>query len=222
MMRTSTISESPSRKPGYGAGEEEVADGDEAARRQRIDDGIVRRRDEQRLQRARDRDVDREQARIAVLDHLRDHHRADRGGVGDRRSGDAAEEGGGEDIHQRQPAANPSDENLGEVDEALRHAAFAHDGAGEDEEGDGEQREIVGTVGDLQHHRFERQVDPPGGGDRREAERIRHRHAEQAEHDEAADEDEDVHAIGAIRPRGCRRRCRRGRDRRAFRSRAVR
>ena len=164
-----------------GAGEEEVADRDEAAGGERIDDGVVRGRDQQRLQRAGDGDVDGEEARIAVLDHLRDHHRADRGGVGDRRAGDAAEEGRGEDVDQRQPAADPADEDFGEIDEPLRHAAFAHDGAGEDEEGDGEEREIVGAVGDLQHHRFERQVDPQRRADRGEPERIGDRHAEQAE-----------------------------------------
>ena len=128
-----------------------------------------------------DRDVDREQARIAVLDHLRDHHRADRGGVGDRRARDAAEEGGGQDVDERQAAADEADEDLGEVDEPLGHAAFGHDAAGQDEERDGEQGEIVGAVGDLQHHRLERQVDPQGGEDRREPERVGDRHAEQAE-----------------------------------------
>ena len=150
-----------------------------------------------------DGDVDGEEPRIAVLDHLRDHHRADRGGVGDGGAGDAAEEGRGEDVDERQPAADPADEDLGEVDQPLGHAALAHDGAGEDEEGNGEEREIVGAVGDLEHHRFERQVDPQRRADGGETERIGDRHAERAEEREAADEDEDVHRAAAIpAPRG--------------------
>ena len=123
------------------AGDEQMRDRDRAAGRERIDHRVVRGRDQQRLQRAGDRHVDGEQPRIAVLDHLRDHHRADRGGVGDRRARDAAEHGRGEDIDQRQPAADEADEHLGEVDDALGHAALGHDGAGEDEERDRQQRE---------------------------------------------------------------------------------
>ena len=188
----------PEQKTRDGAGEKKVADRDEAAGGERIDDGVVRRRDQQRLQRAGDGHVDGEEPRITVLDHLRDHHRADRGGIGDRRSGDAAEEGRGEDVDQRQPAADPADEDFCEIDEPLRHAAFAHDRAGEDEEGDGEKREIVGAVGDFQHHRFERQIDPKRGADRGEPERIGDRHAEQAEDREAADQEENVHARSAL------------------------
>ena len=62
---------------------EQVRDRDGAAGGERVDHHVVRRRQQQRLQRAGDRDIDREQPRIAVLDHLRNHHAADRGGVGD-------------------------------------------------------------------------------------------------------------------------------------------
>ena len=175
------------------AGDEQVRDRDRAAGRERIDHRVVRGRDQQRLQRARDGDVHGEQPRIAGLDHLRDHHRADRRGVGDRRARDAAEHRRGEDVHQREAAADEADEHLGEVDEARRHAAFGHDAAGEDEERDRQQREIVHAVGGLEHDGFERQVDPQRREDRREAERIGDRHAEQAQHAEAADENEHVH-----------------------------
>ena len=136
------------------AGDEQVRDRDRAAGRERIDHRVVRGRDQQRLQRARDGDVHGEEARIAGLDHLRDHHRADRGGVGDRGARDAAEEGRGEDVHQRQAAADEADEHLGEVDDARRHAAFGHDAAGEDEERDREQREVVHAVGGLRASRL--------------------------------------------------------------------
>ena len=136
-----------------------------AAGGQRIDHRVVRGRDQQRLQRARDRHVDGEQARIAVLDHLRDHHRADRGGVGHRRARDGAEHGRGQDVDQRQAAAHEADEHLGEVDDPLGHAALGHDGAGQDEERDRQQRKVVHAVGRLDHDGFERQADPYGRGD---------------------------------------------------------
>ncbi len=142
------------------AGHEQVRHRHGAAGGQRIDHRVVRGRDQQGLQRARDRHVDREQARIAVLDHLRDHHGADRGGIGDGGARDGAEHGRGQDVDQRQAAANEADEHLGQVDDPLRHAAFGHDGAGQDEERDRQQRKIVHAVGRLDHDGFERQVDP--------------------------------------------------------------
>ncbi len=161
--------------------DEQMRDRDRAAGGQRIDHHVVRRRDQQRLQRARDGDVDGEQARIAGLDHLRDHHRADRGGVGDRRAGDRAEHGRGQQVDQRQAAADEADEDLGEIDDALRHPAFAHDGAGEDEERDREQRKVVHAVGRLERDGLERNAHPQRGGDGGETERVGDRHAEQAQ-----------------------------------------
>ena len=85
------------------------------------------------------------------------------------------------------------DEHLGEIDEAVRHAAFGHDAAGENEERDRKQREVVHAVGGLEHDGFERKVDPERREDRRETERIGDRHAEQTEDAEAADQDDHVH-----------------------------
>ena len=143
MIRHRIISDRPSSRPGMTPAMNRCADRDRAAGRERVDHRVVRGRDQQRLQRARDRHVDGEEPRVALLDHLRDHHRADRGGVGDRRARDAAEHRRGEDVDQREAAADEADEDLGEVDDALRHAAFGHDAAGEDEERDREQREAV-------------------------------------------------------------------------------
>src|SRR3546814_7625387 len=53
-----------------------------------------------------------------------------------------------------------ADEDPGQVHQALRHAAFAHDRARQDEERDGEEGEVVRAVGDLDHDGLERQVDP--------------------------------------------------------------
>ena len=49
---------------------------------------------------------------------------------------------------------------LAKRDQAPRHAAFGHDRAGQHEERDGQHRELAHAVGDLQHHRFERNADP--------------------------------------------------------------
>ena len=103
----------------------------------------------------------------------------------------------GEDVDQREPAADEADEHLGEVDQARRHAALGHDRAGEHEERDRQQREVVGAVGDLEHHRLERDVDPQRGDERGEAERIGDRHAERAQQRERAEQDEDVHGYSS-------------------------
>ena len=56
---------------------------------------------------------------------------------------------------------------------------------------------LVDAVGDLQHHRFERNAAPPGGDDGGEAERIGDRNAEKGEDREAADQDDERHASPA-------------------------
>ena len=184
----------PEQEARDGAGEEQIGDRDRAAGRERVDHGVVGRRDQERLERARAGHADREQPRIAVLLHLRDHDRADRGGIRDRRARDAAEEGGRQDVDQGEAAADEADEHLGEVDQALGEPALGHDAAGQDEERDREQREVVGAVRDLEHHRLERDVDPERREHGGEPERVGDRHAERAKGREAADEDQKVHA----------------------------
>src|SRR6185369_14960967 len=63
---------------------------------------------------------------------------------------------------------------------------------GKDEERDREQREAVDAARDLDHHRLERDVDPERAEDCGEAERVGDRHADHAQHDERAEEDDDV------------------------------
>ena len=45
--------------------------------------------------------------------------------------------------------------------EGLFPAILGHEGAGQHEEGNGEQRELVDAVGDRDRHRVQRDVDPP-------------------------------------------------------------
>ena len=96
------------------------------------------RAQQQRLQRAGNGDVDREQARIAVLDHLRiiTEPTAAVSATEDPEMPEQVEAR----IDQRHPAANEAYEDLGQVDQALRHATDGHDRAGEDEEWDRQER----------------------------------------------------------------------------------
>ena len=185
------------QQAGNDTGHEQAGDRDQAAGRERIDDRVVARRHEDRLHRRADRDVGGERARIADLGHLRNHHRADRRRVGDRRSGNSAQKRGGDDVHRRQSAANAdhADQHVGEGDQALRHAALGHDRACEHEERDGQHRDLAHAVGDLEHHRFERHADPQRAGDRGEAERIRDRHAEREQDEKTAEENRDIHCV---------------------------
>src|SRR5262245_21999842 len=175
------------------AAHEQVSYGDRPARGDRINDHVVRGRDEKRLQRARDRDIDREQARIAVLDHLRDHHRADRRSIGDGRARDATEHRGGDDVDERHSATNEADEHLSQVHEALGHTADGHDRAGEDEERNGQQREAAHPAGDFEHYRFKRDPGVECGENGGNAERICDGHAHQTDDGETTNENEDVH-----------------------------
>ena len=163
------------------AAHEQVSHGDRPARGDRINDHVVRGWHEKRLQRARDRDIDREQARITVFDHLRNHHRADRRGIGHRRSRDATEHRRGDDVDERHAATNEADEHFGEVDQTFRHTADGHDRAGEDEERNGQQREPAHPAGDLKHYRFKRDSGIERGENGGNAERIGDRHAHQAD-----------------------------------------
>ena len=184
------------------AGEEQGGHRHRAAGRHRVDDRVVARRDQDRLHRTADRDGGREAARVAVLFHLGNQHRADRGRVGHRRAGDGAEECRGQDVDQRQTAANEADQHAGERHQPARHAALGHDGAGQHEAGDGQQRELVDAAGDLDHHAVERKVDPPGADQRGQTEREGDRHADQHEDREAAEQHQCVHVRSPGRWRG--------------------
>src|SRR5216684_3003668 len=186
------------QQPGHDPGHEQADHRDGAAGRQRIDDGVVARRHEQRLDRGADRHVGGEDAGIADLLHLRDHHRADRRGVGDRGARDAAEEAGGDDVDDREAAAHAhdADQHVGEGDEAPRHAALGHDRAGEHEERDGQHGEFADPVRDLQHDRFVGDVHLPGGEQRGEAEPVGDRHADHEAAEQDGDDDQNVHCPG--------------------------
>ena len=68
---------------------------------------------------------------------------ADGRGGGDGGAGYGGEEHAGEDADHGEPARQVADEGVGKVDEPRGHAAHEHEAAGEDEQGDGDEREAV-------------------------------------------------------------------------------
>ena len=134
---------------GDDAGEEHSGDRDGAAGHG-INDHDVRRRDHEAGGGRGGREGGREVAVIALRDHFRHHEAADTGDGRARRPGDRAEEHAGDGVRVRQAAGEMSDQRRGEVDQTARHAAAAHQDAGEHEERDGEQRERI----DAEHHAF--------------------------------------------------------------------
>ena len=96
--------------------------------------------------------------------------------------------------------------HVGEADQAMRHAAFRHDGAGQHEKRNGQHRHLADAVGDFQHHRFRRNADPQGADQRAEAERIGNRHADGEAEKQRAEQNEEVHVGPAARLVECRRR----------------
>ena len=119
---------------------------------------------------------------IADLAHAGDHDRADGDHGGRRRARQRREQHAGEHRGDRQPALEMADAGDGEADDAARHTAGRHEGRGQDEERDGEQR-VVAVEGVEQGlgDRAERglRVDEQED-DRGQAERDGDRHADQA------------------------------------------
>ena len=92
----------------------------------RVDDHVVRRRDQQRDDGGVHRDVDGVVLGVAALLHLRDHDAADRRGVRDGGARDAAEQGRGDDVDLAEAAAQMPDEAGREADQAVGDAAAHH------------------------------------------------------------------------------------------------
>ena len=168
-------------------------------------------RDDRPHDRGRRHDCGGEVARIALLDHARDHDRPDRCRVGQRRAVNAGEEHAAEDRHLREPAAHPADEVAGEADELVGELAAVEELARQHEGREGEQGK--GVDGDVElgrHHEIrnararEEQEDRAG-----EQEAECDRHAEQKEDEERREQiaRDDIHAaIGCLPAAAARRR----------------
>ena len=99
---------------------------------------------------------------------LGEHDAADGDGRGDRRTGQRAEHGVADNVGVGQTARDAADEGLCEVNEFLRDAAGVHQNAGQDEEGNGEQREAVNAGNHLLAGNEGGKVDRQGSRDRNE------------------------------------------------------
>ena len=128
---------------------------EENVRHGNLDDGRV---DDER-DRGRDQDAqpagggdhaDREAALVAGIDHLRDHHTADRHGSGDAGAAHGGKNDGGDHRHQRQTAAQVSDRGFGRGHQSIGRPALAQQIGGENEERDGDQ---FGFVEEPEHRR---------------------------------------------------------------------
>jgi hypothetical protein len=114
-----TISDPGQQQAGNDAGGEQVGDRDLPAGRDRIDDHVVRGRQQQRDQRGHRGDVDGIVRAIAARLHLRDHQPADGRRFRHRRAGNAAEQRRGDDVDLSEAAAHVADQRGGKVDDAL-------------------------------------------------------------------------------------------------------
>ena len=152
-----------------------------------------------RDQRSHRRDVDGIVGAIAARLHLRDHQPADRGGLGHRRAGNAAEQSRGGDVDLPQPAADVTDQRAGKGDDAAGDAAAHHQVAGIDEERDGEQREDAHARIQPLEHDQRRQPHIEHGGEARDAEAERDRRADQHQQREDAEQDPELHRAKPLR-----------------------
>ncbi|OMP13249.1 hypothetical protein COLO4_02012 [Corchorus olitorius] len=82
---------------------------------------------------------------VTGLRHHRDQDRRECGGIRRRRTGDRRHDDGGNDGNDAETAANMADQRNRKVDDAARQTAGIHQFTGQDEEGNGEQREGIGA-----------------------------------------------------------------------------
>jgi hypothetical protein len=88
-------------------------------------------------------DGGRELGRISAVLHGGQRDRAYRGGVGARGARDAGEQHGRQYHDETEAAADSSDEHRRQRHDAPRDAAVSHDGAGQDEQRDGQEWERI-------------------------------------------------------------------------------
>ena len=129
--------------------------------------------------------------RIAAALHCRNEQAPGRGGIGEVRSRHARHDHVDDYADVGEPAGDVPDERLGQIDEALRHAADQRQVAHQDEEGDCHQDEVVDALPQRCRQRRKRnwrgRKPKPDHG--RADQHDRDRHAQQKERDE---DDDDV------------------------------
>lgn len=211
---------------------------DRAAGHQAVDDQRNARRDD-RADRRRDAgDREGEVVLVARLAHRLDLDRAEARRVGGGRARHARKDHAGDDVHMPEPAPQPAHRRFGEVEDAGGDVPRVHDLPRVEEEGDGEQQEVIEPVDRFLRDDLGAEGAEPAlqnhqdGG--RAAHRDRHGDADQKRRDED-DQVPDSHLIpppfpvrrpaapGGAQGRcsRARRRCRRWPRRRASRCSAT-
>ena len=127
---------------------------------------------------------------VTAAFHLRDQDRTDRRGVRCRRTRDAAEDHRRADVDQPEPAPEPADKELAEIDQPGRDAGLVHQEAHEDEERQSDQRVGVET----RKHPLRQDLDEIGmveGEEEqgRETDRVGDRDAQDEQNHEAEQQD---------------------------------
>ncbi len=176
---------------GDDAGDEEATDGGVGG--DRVDDHDDRRRDQDPQGPGGADDADAELHRVALLDHGRQQDRTDRHHRGRAGAGDRGKQGAGDDAAEGQAAAQVTDQGGGEADHALGHPAMGEEVAGQDEERDRHDLELLDAGEELHRHRLHRDLghgeeegedgQAEGDGDRHAGE---HEDGQQAEDNGAA------------------------------------
>ena len=141
-----------------------------------VEDHADRRRDDDGDGAGGGQHAGREFLVVALLAQRRVHQPADRSHGGGARPRDRAEDGAGSDRGQRQAAPHPADHRHHPGDDPLGDSAHAHQLAGEDEERDRHQRELVHAaehhlVNRGQRHLHEEQEDDRRGGEQDDEDR---------------------------------------------------
>ena len=141
---------------GQHARDQHVADGYGAACGQRVDHHVMAGRDENALAGSRHGEADGKLGLVALLFHHRHNDAAKGGNIRHGGAGDAAEEHGVKHVDVGKPAAEAADGQIGQVNDFFAHAAFSHDLAHQNKEGDGQQGKTVRALHHLVDH--DRQV----------------------------------------------------------------
>ena len=174
---------------------------DAAAGRHAIDHHHDRRRDQDAERAGCGDDAGAEPLRKTLPHHRRQHDRADRDHGGRRRAGDRGEQRAGHHAGKPQAAIPVPDHRGGKIDHAARDAAMGQEIAGEDEERDRHDLEIVDAGKQFQRHRFGRHVGHGvDEGQHRHAERDRDRHAGQHQRDQEAEDEHAGHRVTSAAP----------------------
>ena len=138
-------------------------------------------------------------ARITFFIHFRDHYRTNGCGIRYRRSRNSAKKGWCHNVYQRQSAANKANKNIGKVHQSPRNSPFGHDRSGQNKERDRQQGELIHPAGQLDHHRFQRNIYVPGANDGANANRIRYRYPNCQHNAERKDENKCIHLLSFLK-----------------------